>query len=163
MPAIVVETRIAAPIERCFDLARDVETHLRTASFTRECVGGGRTSGLLGPGDIVTFEARHFGIRQRLTSKIVEFDRPHRFVDEMVQGPFASLRHVHEFIDDGDAVLMRDTLIWRSPLGFLGALADTFFVARHMRTFMVTKQSELRRCAEGSRIGADGRPIALSS
>ena len=150
MPTVVVETRIAAPIERCFDLARDVETHLRTSSSTGERVVGGRTSGLLGPGDVVTFEAMHFGIRQRLTSKIVEFDRPHRFVDEMVQGPFASLRHVHEFIDDGDAVVMRDTLIWKSPLGFLGAVADTCFVKRHMRTFMVTKQLELKRYAEAT-------------
>ena len=150
MPTVVVETRIAAPIERCFDLARDVETHLRTASFTGERVGGGRTSGLLGPGDMVTFEAVHFGVRQRLTSKIVEFDRPNRFVDEMVQGAFATLRHVHEFFVDGDAVVMRDTLIWKSPLGFLGAVADTFFVTRHMKTFIMTKQLEVRRCAEGT-------------
>jgi len=150
MPTVVVETRIAAPIERCFDLARDIETHLRTSSFTGERVVGDRTSGLLGPGDVVTFEAVHFGVRQRLTSKIVEFDRPNRFVDEMVQGVFASLRHVHEFFVDGDAVVMRDTLIWESPLGFLGAVADTCFVTRHMRTFMVTKQLALRRCAEGT-------------
>jgi len=30
MPTIVVETRIAAPIERCFDLARDLEAHVKT-------------------------------------------------------------------------------------------------------------------------------------
>src|SRR2546430_13616299 len=34
------------------------------------------TSGLLGPGDVVTWEARHFGVRQRLTVKITAFDRP---------------------------------------------------------------------------------------
>jgi ligand-binding SRPBCC domain-containing protein len=148
MPTIVVETRIAAPIERCFDLARDVETHLRTSSFTRERVVGELPFKLLGPGDVVTFEAVHFGIRQRLTSKIVEFDRPNRFVDEMVHGAFASLRHVHEFIADGDVVLMRDTLIWRSPLGVLGLVADTLFVERHMRKFVAKKQSQLKHVAE---------------
>ena len=111
---------------------------------------GDRTSGLLGPGDVVTFEAVHFGVRQRLTSKIVEFDRPNRFVDEMVQGVFASLRHVHEFFVDGDAVVMRDTLTWRLPLGFLGTVADKLFVERHMKTFVVTKQLALRRGAEGT-------------
>lgn len=154
MTTIVVETRIAAPIERCFDLARDVEAHLKTSSSTGERVVGGKTSGLLDLGDLVTFEAVHFGIRQRLTSKIVEFDRPTRFVDEMVKGAFASLRHVHEFVAEGASVLMRDTLTWRSPLGFLGVVADRLFVEEHMRAFMVKKQSELKEYAERTIVGA---------
>lgn len=148
MPTIVLETRIAAPLERCFDLARDLEAHVKTASFTRERLVTSTASRFLGYGDIVTFEAMHFGIRQQLTSKIVEFDPPNRFVDEMVHGAFASLRHVHEFVVDGDAVVMRDTLVWRSPLGFLGLVADKLFVERHLRTFMVTKQSRLKEYAE---------------
>ena len=153
MTTIVVETRIAAPIELCFDLARDVEAHLKTTSSTGERAVGGRTSGLLDLGDTVTFEAVHFGIRQRLTSKVVEFDRPSRFVDEMVKGAFASLRHVHEFVIDGTSVLMRDTLTWRSPLGFLGTVADKLFVEGHMKAFMVKKQLELKEYAERTTIG----------
>ncbi len=148
MTTIVVETRIAAPIEVCFDLARDVDAHIKTSSSTNERAVGGKTSGLLELGDVVTFEAVHFGIRQRLTSRIVEFDRPRRFVDEMVKGAFASLRHVHEFFPDGPTVLMRDTLTWRSPFGFLGVIADKLFVESHMRSFMVTKQEELKAYAE---------------
>jgi len=159
MTTIVVETRIAAPIELCFDLARDVDVHLKTSSSTGERAVAGRTSGLLDLGDIVTFEAVHFGIRQRLTSKIVEFDRPSRFVDEMVKGAFASLRHIHEFVVDGESVLMRDTLTWRSPLGFLGTIADKLFVERHMRAFMVKKQSELKEYAEHT-AGNAGQPLS---
>lgn len=106
MTTIVVETRINAPIELCFDLARDVEMHLKTAAATGERAVAGRTSGLLELGDVVTFEGVHFGIRQRLTAKIVELDRPRRFVDEMVSGAFASMRHVHEFTVEGTSVLM---------------------------------------------------------
>lgn len=154
MTTIVVETRIAAPIELCFDLARDVEAHLKTSSSTGERVVGGKTSGLLDLGDVVTFEAVHFGVRQRLTSKIVQFERPSRFVDEMVTGAFSSLRHVHEFTLDGGAVLMRDTLTWRSPLGLIGIVADKLFVEGHMRKFMVKKQSELKAYAERTTQGA---------
>ena len=148
MTTIIVNTRILAPIEVCFDLARNVDTHIKTSSSTGERVVGGRTSGLLELGDVVTFEAVHFGIRQQLTSKIVEFDRPKRFVDEMVEGAFASLRHVHEFFIEDTSVIMRDTLIWRSPLGLLGVIADRLFVKRHMYEFMVTKQLELKAYAE---------------
>lgn len=150
----MVETLIAAPIEVCFDLARDVDAHVNTASSTGERAVAGKTSGLLELGDVVTFEGIHFGIRQRLTSKIVELDRPTRFVDEMVEGVFASLRHVHEFAVAGTAVQMTDTLTWRSPLGFLGILADRLFVERHMRNFVVRKQSELKNYAERTTSGA---------
>jgi len=160
LTTIVVETRIAAPIELCFDLARDVEAHLKTSSSTGERAIGGKTSGLLDLGDVVTFEGVHFGIRQRLTSKIVECDRPSRFVDEMVEGAFASLRHVHEFVVDGGSVLMRDTLTWRSPLGFLGTIADKLFVEGHMKAFMAKKQSELKECAERTTSGA-GRTVSF--
>jgi ligand-binding SRPBCC domain-containing protein len=148
MTTISVETRIAAPIELCFDLARDVEAHLDMSSSTGERAVGGKTSGLLDLGDVVTFEGVHFGIRQQLTSRIVEFDRPRRFVDEMVRGAFVSLRHVHEFAVDGRTVVMRDTLTWRSPLGFVGVVADKLFVEAHMRAFVTSKQSELKDYAE---------------
>ena len=154
MTTIVVETRIAAPIEICFDLARDVDAHIKTSSSTNERAVGGKTTGLLELGDVVTFEAVHFGIRQRLTSRIVEFDRPRRFVDEMVRGAFASLRHAHEFLPDGSAVLMRDTLTWQSPVGLLGVIADKLFVESHMRSFMVTKQAELKAYAEKTTVVA---------
>jgi ligand-binding SRPBCC domain-containing protein len=153
MTTIIVETRISAPIEVCFDLARDVDAHVKTSSATGERAVGGRTSGLLELGDVVTFEAVHFGIRQRLTSRIVEFDRPKRFVDEMVKGAFARLRHTHEFFVEGASILMRDTLTWRSPLGPLGVIADELFVRRHLYNFMVTKQSDLKALAERT----DGR------
>ena len=149
MSTIVVATRIAAPIEACFDLARDVDAHVRTASFTGERIVAGRATGLLELGDTLTFEAVHLGFRRRLTAVIVEFDRPHRFVDAMTRGAFSSLRHVHEFTFESGQTLMTDTLTWRSPLGPLGLLADRLFVARHLRDFLVAKQSRLKAEAEG--------------
>ena len=148
MPTIVLDIRIAAPIELCFDLARDVETHLRTSGSTGELAVGEKTTGLLELGDEITWEAVHFGVRQRLTSRIVELDRPRRFVDEMVRGAFASFRHVHEFADERGSVRVRETFTWRSPLGLLGVLADKVAVERHMRSFLGEKQSGLKAIAE---------------
>jgi ligand-binding SRPBCC domain-containing protein len=136
MPTIVVETDIRAPIELTFDLARDVETHCITASFTGERAVGGVTSGLLALGDTVTFEGVHLGVRQRLAARIFEFTRPSRFAEEMLSGAFSSLRHVHEFAPSSTGTLMRDTLTWRSPLGILGRIADRLFLVRHMLGFV---------------------------
>ena len=66
MPTIIIETFIHAPVELCFDLARDVNAHAESAAFSAErVVEPGRTRGLLEVGDIVAFEGRHFGMKQR--------------------------------------------------------------------------------------------------
>ena len=149
MSTIIIETRIRAPIELCFDLARDVNAHAESAAFTSErVVEPGRAQGLLEIGDIIAFEGRHFGITQRFVARITALDRPYRFVDEMVQGAFKRLRHVHEFKFTDGATIMRDTLEWESPLGILGRLADLLFLRRHMRWFVATKQNDLKRIAE---------------
>lgn len=148
---IRVETSIFAPPEICFDLARDLGTHVRSAAFSAErVIPPGRTSGHLEVGDLVTFEGRHFGIRQRLTARITELDRPRRFVDEMVNGPFKWLRHMHDFKGVPNGTLMVDVLEWEAPLGAVGRIADALFLKRHMRWFVVTKQRHLKQIAEAT-------------
>ena len=140
----------------CFDLARDVDAHSRSAAFSNErIVEPGRLSGLLELGDLVTFEGRHFGIRQRFTAKIIELDRPRVFVDEMLRGGFKRLRHLHEFHARDGGTLMRDTLEWEAPFGFL---ADPLFLRRHMRWFVTTKQLALKEIAE-RKGGQAGLPV----
>jgi ligand-binding SRPBCC domain-containing protein len=145
----VIETRIAAPIARVFDLARDVGAHVESSAFTGErAVAPGRTSGLLELGDLLTFEGRHLGVRQRVTIEITQMDPPRRYVDVGVRGALRELHHVHEFVDEGDGVtLMRDTVTWRSPFGILGRAADALFVTRHMRWFVSEKQARLKMLA----------------
>lgn len=148
MPTIIIETLINAPAERCFDLARDIGLHCQTTSKTGERAVAGVTSGLIELGQSVTFEAVHFGMRQRLTSRIVEFDRPKLFVDEMTKGIFASMRHVHEFETRDKSTLMRDTVTWKSPLGVLGVFADGLFLKRYMMKFITERGISLKDIAE---------------
>ena len=148
MPTLTVETYIDAPIAVCFDLARDIGIHCQTASGTQERAVAGVTTGLIGLGEEVTFEAVHFGIRQRLTSRITQFDPPHSFVDEMQRGAFQSLRHVHTFREEGTGTVMTDTLTWTAPLGVLGTLADRLFLEAHMRQFLTERNAKLKQIAE---------------
>ena len=148
MPLIALETRISAPIDRCFDLARNVEAHVSSTGRSRERVVGGVMSGLIGLGDEVTWEATHFGVRQRLTARITELDRPHRFVDEMVRGAFRGFTHVHEFREEGGDTVMVDKFDYTSPLGPLGRLADWLFLERYMRGFLVERAAYLKQAAE---------------
>src|SRR5690554_4940821 len=111
MIVVVTEIAIAAPIETCFRLARDIDTHTLTVwSHTRERAIAGVTTGPIGLGQTVTFQATHFGVRQKLTSLITELQEPYMFVDEMQSGAFKSLRHIHEFKEQLGVTIMTDSL-----------------------------------------------------
>jgi ligand-binding SRPBCC domain-containing protein len=148
MPVIRLETRIDAPPARCFDLARSVDVHLASTSRTKERAIAGTTIGLLGLGDWVTWEARHFGITQRLTAKITRFEPPHLFEDCMVEGAFASFRHLHRFDPDGPGTCMVDVFDYRSPLGPLGRVADVLFLERYLSRFLRARADYLKHTAE---------------
>ncbi len=97
MPKIELHTHINAPIGKVFDLSRSIDLHMRSTAQTGEQAIAGKTAGLMEPGETVTWRAKHFGIWQKLTSKITEFNYPTFFADEMVSGAFKSFRHEHHF------------------------------------------------------------------
>src|ERR1051326_6022686 len=116
MSTIRLETYINAPMARCFDLARNVDVHAHSMAHTQERPIAGVTTGMLQLGDTVTWEAVHFCVKQRLTSRTTAYDRPARFTDEMVKGVFQHLEHTHEFVPHPPGTLMRDVFTFRAPL-----------------------------------------------
>jgi hypothetical protein len=50
MSIITVTSRIHAPNEVCFDLARSIDLHIESTAGTNEKAIGGVTTGLIGPG-----------------------------------------------------------------------------------------------------------------
>lgn len=148
MSIIILETYIHAPVERCFDLALNVEMHTRSMNLTKERAVAGVMTGVMGLHDTVTWEAVHFGIKQHLTSQITLLERPHRFTDEMVRGPFKELHHIHEFVPQENGVLMRDRFTFRSPLGYLGWIVDKLVLERYMRKLLLLRNQRIKQVAE---------------
>jgi ligand-binding SRPBCC domain-containing protein len=148
MPIIELATSIAAPIERVFDLARSIDLHTHSTSSTGERAVEGVTSGLIGPGQEVTWRARHFGIWQSLTVRITAFERPTHFADVMLRGAFHRMEHHHHFEPSSGGTLMRDVFTYESPLGILGRVADLVFLERYMRSFLIERNRVLKATAE---------------
>jgi len=148
MPVITIVTPVRASVERCFDASRDLDLHLESMGHTGERAVGGKTSGLIALGEQVTWEARHFGIRQRFTSKITAFDRPRYFQDSMVKGAFHSFVHDHYFEPAADGTVMKDVLTFRSPLGPLGALVDRLVMSSYLRKLLTTRNAVLKAILE---------------
>jgi ligand-binding SRPBCC domain-containing protein len=150
MPVIELSTVIHAPRERVFDLARSIDAHQDSTGGTEERAVAGVTKGLIGMNGEVTWEARHFGVRQRLTVRVTAFDRPRHFQDVMISGAFKSMAHDHHFAEHPARTLMIDRFEFKSPFGIAGAIVDRVFLGSYMRRFIVRRNEVLRRLAESA-------------
>jgi len=142
---IELQTVISAPIERCYDLSLSVELHLRSTASTGERVVAGVSSGVLALGDHVTWEARHLGLKLRLSMTISVADPPRMFRDEMVRGPFRRLAHDHFFEQTAVGTLMRDVFEFSSGVRPLDALV----LKPHLRRLLLRRNATIKELAEG--------------
>ena len=153
MTTIKELTLIQAPIARCFDLARSVEVHvLGNVHFGERAVPlADKTSGLLGLGDRVTWRARHFGILQRLTSQITQFDPPHAFQDTMLSGAFAWMQHDHFFLQLPSGItVMRDVFRYAAPIPILGLMAERLVLDRYMSYLLRERNAMIQQVAQSA-------------
>jgi ligand-binding SRPBCC domain-containing protein len=131
-----------------FDLARSVDVHRASMAQTNERAIGGVTRGLMSLGDEVIWEARHFGLQQRLSVKITSLERPTWFQDVMVTGAFKRMIHDHEFTSAASGTLMVDRFDFESPFGILGWLVDRIVLRSYMRRLLHRRNKVLKNLAE---------------
>src|SRR4051794_9378954 len=142
-------TLIRAPIGRCFDLARSVEARLAGNWGEAAVAARGRTSGLIDLGEAVTWRAKHFGIWQRLTTEITAMDRPVRFQDSMIEGPFRFMQHDHLFRTvSPDLTQMVNVYRFAAPLPVLGRVAEILVLRRYMQNLLRERIAVLKEIAE---------------
>ena len=148
MTTIRLTTFINAPMDRCFDLSRSIQLHLQSTSQTGEKAIAGKTDGLIEQGETVTWEAVHFGIRQRLTSTIVDMRRPDYFSDAMVEGAFKSIFHEHHFESHENGTLMTDVFVYETPYGLAGELFDKMILKNYMTSLLAKRNKTIKEAAE---------------
>jgi ligand-binding SRPBCC domain-containing protein len=148
MPLILLPTFIRAAPQTVFDLARNIDLHNNPDSPIGEKAVAGRTTGLIGLHETVTWKGRPFGITMKLTTQVKEMRPPAYFRDEQVKGPFGKFRHEHLFEEKDGGTLMTDRMLLESPLGLVGKMADAMFVERYMIRFLQIRNARIKRLAE---------------
>jgi ligand-binding SRPBCC domain-containing protein len=148
MPIIKLETHINSDIEICFDLARSIDFHQISTSKTNEKAIQGRTSGLINLDETVTWQATHFGVKQKLTSKITAFERPIHFRDEQTKGIFKYIIHDHYFEKRDNLLIMKDVFNFQSPFGILGNIFDALILKRYLTNFLKDRNRLIKEYAE---------------
>ena len=138
-----------APAERLFDISLSIDAHVASMSGSRERAIAGVTSGSIALGETVTWRARHFGVWFTLTSRITECERPHRFVDEQVRGPFRTFRHEHAFVELDGGTRMTDTITVASPI--LGRVVERLVLVPYLRRLIAQRNVHLLRAVAEER------------
>ena len=151
MPRIELHTEINAPIDICFDLSRSIDLHKESMLHTKEEAVAGKTSGLIEDGESVTWQAKHFGVTQFLTSKISNLKRPYIFRDSQTKGIFNFFHHDHVFEEINGKTLLTDIFEYQSPLGILGKLADFLFLKSYMTKLLEQRNKVIKEYAESDK------------
>ena len=148
MPRIALTTTIKADLEVVFDLSRSIDLHQISTQHTNETAIAGKTEGLIGLGESVTWRAKHFGIYQKLTSRITEYERPRYFADEMVRGAFKRFKHEHHFEHKNGVTFMTDVFDYTLPFGLIGKFADRLFLEKYMTALLTKRNQVIKEVAE---------------
>lgn len=151
MPSIKLHTEINSTIEICFDLSRSIDLHKLSTAKTNETAIDGVTKGLIGLNESVTWQATHFGVRQKLTSKITAYERPFHFCDEQVKGIFRKIKHDHYFTEKNGKIVMTDKFLFESPLGILGHLFNRLILIKYLKRFLVERNQVIKDFAESDK------------
>ena len=123
------------------DLLRSLSTSMHTCRRCSERAIGGTTTGAIGLGETVTWRARHFGIWFTRTSKITGLEKPTRFIDGRVRGPFKTFVHEHRFVTVGDGCRMIDTITDGSPI--FGQLIERAVLVPYLRRLITKRNGHL--------------------
>jgi len=151
MPStFVIVTDADVSARELFDISLDIDAHVSSMQQSGERAIAGTTSGTIGLGETVTWRARHFGIWFAMTSKITTLEKPTRFVDQQVRGPFRTFVHEHRFEAVGDGCRMTDTVTVGSPI--FGRLAERTVLVPYLRHLIIKRNTHLlAELARGAR------------
>ena len=147
MPTIHLTTFIAAPVERVFDLSRNISLHKISMQQTGEMAIAGITSGLINKDDTVTWKAKHFFKTRFFTSRIIEMKPFENFTDKMIRGDFVSFQHQHFFKPVENGTIVIDIILFESPYGWLGKIVNKFFLTAYIEKLIIKRNDVIRQYA----------------
>ena len=98
------------------------------------------------PGMIISYKVRPlFGIPMTWVTEITHVEDKRYFVDEQRVGPYALWHHQHFIEPHENGVMMTDIVSYKSPLGFLGSIANALFIRRQLEGIFTYREKVLKK------------------
>lgn len=148
MPTIHLTTFIAAPVDRVFDLSRNIDLHKESMTKHKEEAVAGIRFGLIEKDESVTWKAKHLFKTRILRTKITEMIKPQIFVDEQSKGDFKMMKHEHHFKPCENGTIMIDIIHFETPYGSIGKWFNSLYLTRYMRNLILRRNMTIKEFAE---------------
>jgi ligand-binding SRPBCC domain-containing protein len=96
-------------------------------------------------GSLIRYKLRWHGLPVRWTTRIAEWQPPHRFVDIQLSGPYALWHHQHQLTSAGAGTSIRDEVTYALPLGALGNIAHSLLVRKDVERIFDYRIQRMRQ------------------
>lgn len=151
MPTIHLTTFIAAPVDRVFDLSRNISLHKISMQHTNEVAVAGITAGLINKDDTVTWKGKHLFKTRFFTSRIIEMVPYEKFTDKMIKGDFTSFQHEHFFKPAENGTIIIDIVQYETPYSWLGKMVNKFYLNNYLEKLIYHRNEVIRQYAESDK------------
>ncbi|MCE3007167.1 MAG: SRPBCC family protein [Bacteroidetes bacterium] len=94
-------------------------------------------------GTVLTYRVHKYGLPMRWVSRIQAWVPNQYFVDIQEQGPFSHWVHRHELVPIAGGTEVRDLLQYQLPLGLLGRLGHSLFLAADIRRSFAYRKARM--------------------
>lgn len=151
MPSIHLTTFIAAPVERVFDLSRNLTIYKLLLKDRKEKLTSVAASNLVAHGETITIQAKHMGKTRLITTRITDLKKPSSFVQEQVKGDLGHFKHEHYFKTVQNGTLLIDMIDFDGPRDVLGKLIGKIYLKNYLVQFLEKRNKLIQQYAESEK------------
>ena len=112
-------------------------------------------------GALIDYRLSLFGVPMKWRTLIAVWDPPHRFVDEQLEGPYATWHHTHTFTEVPGGTRVDDVVRYALPLGPLGRMAHPLVRLQLRRIFSHRQRTVWRLLVDARGGTGEMMPIAV--
>ena len=148
MSIIHLTSFISAPIDRVFDLSRNLTIYKNVFQNRNEKFSSGAGSTLVSHGETISFHAKHGGKIRVVTLRITAMERPYSYTEEQVKGDLEYYKHDHHFKTTVNGTIMIDIIDFAGPKDFIGKFFGRIYFKRYVEVLVRKRNEVIRQYAE---------------
>jgi ligand-binding SRPBCC domain-containing protein len=99
-------------------------------------------------GAVHELKVKKFGLTLTWIADISDVEPPSKFVDTARKSPFQFWRHTHEFLQTDEGTLLRDTVDYQMPFGFLGRIVNSILIEADVRKMFKFRHEVTKKALE---------------
>jgi ligand-binding SRPBCC domain-containing protein len=151
MPLIKLTTFIAAPVERVFDLSRNVSLTKQALLANNILTTGQKTAGLLAEGESVTLQFKLLFKERNWKLELTKMAKPEMYIEEQVKGFLKFYKHSHYFKPCENGSFLIDEISYELKKGLAGEVVDKLVFKNYLLKLLNIKNTSIKQVAESNR------------